>query len=142
MSSIGLRTFVYRLAPHRPDSSLCPASPPHSIRNGLPRPVAPKGTASGNVTVACSHHKSFPLGLGLSLLPATQQLARKTPIQVRFPFPPPVSLNHQGASSRRRCSSRCTLRTRETRSRDRKTVPLSGDWQANSPRRQLVATQR
>jgi hypothetical protein len=34
------------------------------------------------------------------------------------------------------------FRTREARSRDRKTAPLSGDWQANSPRRQPVATQR
>jgi hypothetical protein len=32
--------------------------------------------------------------------------------------------------------------TRETRILDRKTAPLSGDWQANSPRRQPVATQR
>ena len=33
------------------------------------------------------------------------------------------------------------FRTRETRSRDRKTAPISGDWQTNSPRRQPVATQ-
>jgi hypothetical protein len=38
--------------------------------------------------------------------------------------------------------SSLALRIRETRSRDKKTAPLSGDWQANSPRRQPVATQR